>query len=183
MLLVTKWFGTFVCDDDGNVVGHKSFPKEFEAIAKRLERMEDGEILSEEKGLIKSVDLKNFSVFERRLERLGGVLVEERETDLSEHEYEKKLLHEAMIELSKRKMKSSVRDDEHVVQAIKTLDEQTHMINILVERLREWYGLHFPELEKMVSRKEFVTLVSEKGDRESIDMVEVFPAPLRPRRP
>ncbi len=171
MLLVTKWFGTFLCGDDGRPVEHGLFPKEPEAIAKRLKRMEDGEILSEESRLIQSAAPESFSVFERRLEALGGVLIEEREVDLSEYEYDKALMHAAMVDLTKRKLRKEVREDEHIVKAIAYLDEQAHMSNVLAGRLRDWYALHFPELEKLVSRERFVDLVSEKGDRASIGLV------------
>lgn len=172
MFLVTRWFGTFLCNDEGDVHDHKLFPKEPEAIAKRLKRIEDGEILSEERELVKSLGLKSFSVFEKRLEQLGGILVDEIRVDLQKYEYDKKILHDAMIDLSKRKLKAKVREDEHIVHAIKSLDEQTHTANILLERLKDWYALHFPELEKLVSKKEFITLISEKVDRGSIDLVE-----------
>ena len=57
------------------------------------------------------------------------------------------------------------------MHAINSLDEQTHSFNILLENLKDWYAVHFPELERLVSRKEFVTLISEKGDRDSINLV------------
>ena len=39
--------------------------------------------------------------------------------------------------------------DLHIVQAIDSLDEVDKVANMLSARLREWYGLHFPELETM----------------------------------
>ncbi len=38
--------------------------------------------------------------------------------------------------------------------------------------MRDWYALHFPELERLVSRKEFIALVSEKGDRDGMELVD-----------
>jgi nucleolar protein 56 len=172
MLLVTKWYGTFLFTDDMEPVKHVLFPKEPQAIAKRLMSIEDGKILSEERKIVQSEPLESFSVFERRLEALGGILTEERPVDLTAFEYDKKILHDSMMELSKRKLKTEIREDEHIVHAISALDEQTHAVNILFERLREWYAIHFPELEKLVPRERFVALISEKGSREEIDMVE-----------
>lgn len=172
MLLITKWFGTFLCGDDGKPAEYKLFPKEAEAIAKRLKRIEEGEILAEESKIIQSAGPESFSVFERRLEKLGGILTDERDVDLSEFEYDKELMHAAMLDLSKRKLRTEVRDDEHIVKAIAYLDEQTHMANVLVGRLKDWYALHFPELEKLVSREKFVDLVSEKGDRSRMGLVD-----------
>ena len=36
--------------------------------------------------------------------------------------------------------------DKLIIQAIETLDDLDKNINVFVERIREWYGLHFPEL-------------------------------------
>ncbi len=36
--------------------------------------------------------------------------------------------------------------DLHLINGILSLDDIDRMINLLAERLREWYGLHFPEL-------------------------------------
>ena len=44
----------------------------------------------------------------------------------------------------------SASPDMHIVQAITMLDEIDKTANILSSGLREWYGLHFPELENIV---------------------------------
>ena len=40
--------------------------------------------------------------------------------------------------------------DMHIIQAISTLDEIDKITNTMSSGLREWYGLHFPELENIV---------------------------------
>jgi nucleolar protein 56 len=49
-----------------------------------------------------------------------------------------------------RVTEGSQSPDLHIIQAIKALDEIDVMINGLSSRLREWYGLHFPELDNMI---------------------------------
>lgn len=39
-----------------------------------------------------------------------------------------------------------------IAHAINSYDEYTEMINILYERLREWYGVYFPELKDFVKK-------------------------------
>ena len=51
---------------------------------------------------------------------------------------------------SARVAEISSSSDLHVVQAIGALDEIDRTSNTLGSRLREWYGLHFPELENLV---------------------------------
>jgi len=40
--------------------------------------------------------------------------------------------------------------DLHIIQAINTLDDTDKIINGISSRLREWYGLHFPELDNII---------------------------------
>ncbi|MFW6145151.1 MAG: NOP5/NOP56 family protein, partial [Candidatus Natronoplasma sp.] len=42
------------------------------------------------------------------------------------------------------------------------------IINIKMERLRDWYSLHFPELEYKVSDEDYVDLISKYGTRSDI---------------
>ncbi|RMF30470.1 MAG: ribonucleotide-diphosphate reductase subunit beta [Candidatus Nitrosothermus koennekii] len=63
----------------------------------------------------------------------------------------KLLLREFAIKLSELKIKeASTRRDLHIIQAVNALDEYDKSINILSERVREWYGLHFPELSALI---------------------------------
>jgi len=74
------------------------------------------------------------------------------------------------VEISKRRIKESVGKDVLVAQAINAWEEMNRTINIHVERLRGWYGIYFPEMEKLVSDHErFVKLVAKYGKREKIE--------------
>jgi len=53
---------------------------------------------------------------------------------------------------SRAKVKFSVqKNDNHIIQAIATLDHLDKAVNTFSMRVREWYGWHFPELIKIVS--------------------------------
>ena len=53
---------------------------------------------------------------------------------------------------SRAKVKFSVhKNDNHVIQAIATLDALDKGVNSSAMRVREWYGWHFPELIKIVT--------------------------------
>ena len=67
MYLVTKWFGTFLCDKKG-VKKEILFPKNEKEIVKRLRRMEKNNILSEERKIAKDVIV---IVNEKRLQKIG----------------------------------------------------------------------------------------------------------------
>jgi nucleolar protein 56 len=69
----------------------------------------------------------------------------------NDEEDAKLLLREFAIKLSELKIKeTSTRRDLHIIQAVNALDEYDKSINILSERVREWYGLHFPELSALI---------------------------------
>lgn len=53
---------------------------------------------------------------------------------------------------SRAKVKFSVqKNDNHIIQAIATIDHLDKAVNQFSMRVREWYGWHFPELVKVVS--------------------------------
>ena len=60
-------------------------------------------------------------------------------------------LRDFAINLSSSKVSEvSSSPDLHIIQAINTLDETDKIINGISSRLREWYGLHFPELDNII---------------------------------
>ena len=60
-------------------------------------------------------------------------------------------LREFAINLSSSKVTQvSESPDLHIIQAINTLDDTDKIINGISSRLREWYGLHFPELDNII---------------------------------
>jgi nucleolar protein 56 len=67
-----------------------------------------------------------------------------------ENEARSKLRDFAMQLSSSRVTETSESPDLHIIQAINGLDETDKMINLLSSRLREWYGLHFPELDNLI---------------------------------
>src|ERR671910_663191 len=70
---------------------------------------------------------------------------------------------------SSRVKEASGKLDLHVTQAINALDELDKTINVLAARMREWYGLHFPELDHLVqSLTAYARIVSSAGTRHGI---------------
>ncbi|MEZ0394328.1 MAG: C/D box methylation guide ribonucleoprotein complex aNOP56 subunit [Desulfurococcaceae archaeon] len=84
----------------------------------------------------------------------------------SEEEFER-MFQEAMLEYSRRKLrKEAQKRDLLAVQAIRAIDDIDKTINLYVARLREWYSVHFPELDELVKDHEtYATLVHELGHR------------------
>ena len=84
-------------------------------------------------------------------------------------------LREFAINLSSSRVKeASEKLDLHIIQSINALDELDKIINTVGARMREWYGLHFPELDNLVSSLVvYAEIVSKAGLRENI-FVEIL---------
>ncbi|MEM4311262.1 MAG: hypothetical protein QXX95_02620 [Nitrososphaerales archaeon] len=72
------------------------------------------------------------------------------------------------LQIAKEKIREvSTRLDLHVIQAVNNLDEIDKLVNLLGIRLREWYGLHFPELARLVPDLEtYCKIVEHVGSRD-----------------
>jgi nucleolar protein 56 len=79
-------------------------------------------------------------------------------------------LRDFAIELSSSRVKeASEKLDLHIVQSINALDELDKIINTIGTRMREWYGLHYPELDNLVqSQVAHAEIISRAGSRDKI---------------
>ncbi len=70
---------------------------------------------------------------------------------------------------SLRIQEASEQMDLHISQSINALDEIDKISNTLGTRMREWYGLHFPELDNLIQNANtYSLLVSNCGKRDNI---------------
>jgi nucleolar protein 56 len=64
---------------------------------------------------------------------------------------------------------ASEKKDQLIIQAMGTLDEVERTLNLFMSRLREYYGLHFPEAAlSLENALHFARLIAEGGRRDSI---------------
>jgi nucleolar protein 56 len=78
-------------------------------------------------------------------------------------------LREFAISLSSSKVSEvSQSPDLHVIQAINSLDETDKIINAMSSRLREWYGLHFPELDNIIDSINGYSQIVLAGRRDDL---------------
>ena len=78
-------------------------------------------------------------------------------------------LRETAIARTKQQLKSALAlPDRRVMQTIGAISECEESVNVLVERLQEWYGLYFPELRRVISQQDrYANLISETGTKEN----------------
>ena len=78
-------------------------------------------------------------------------------------------LREFALDLSSSRVTEiSESPDLHIIQAINNLDETDKIINLLSSRIREWYGLHFPELDNLIDTISGYSKIVMAGRRENL---------------
>jgi len=142
--LKTKWFGVFVYDKE--IIDKKLFPKNADEIAKRLYKIQKGEVLEEEEAF-KHYDL---IVDENRLKRIGKVgKIKELKVKAEDFGYSKELLLKACIKLATKKIEEEQKErTKRISEAVDALDDIIKITNMVLERLRDWYSyFSFEEIE------------------------------------
>ncbi|MDH5779994.1 MAG: C/D box methylation guide ribonucleoprotein complex aNOP56 subunit [Candidatus Bathyarchaeota archaeon] len=188
--------GIFGFGEANELVDKALFPKNPKEIAKRLGKIEIGKVVDEIATLIERLQRKDYAsfVFEslemaRNVrERLGievdaespsraGELLRgnlgkfavdagfvKRAAELTDW------THKVSIELTRMRIKKAIeKRDLVIVKAIQTIDDLDKTLNLFMCRMREWYGLHFPELDRIVDKHEtYARLITSLGRRENL---------------
>lgn len=188
--IVTTLVGVFGVDENKKVLKFLAFAKDPQTAATKLKTSEI-EMLPEERAVRDLLGKKGFRTFIYSYRKEGAKHVEPNnpgevfiKENLRKFALENKFakdqaelnqfLTKATIELAKVRIKKAVQRDSVVVQANGAMEDLDKSINVYMERLREWYGLHFPEMDRAVQNHEkFATLVAKFGARDSVDDPEV----------
>ena len=168
-ILITKWFGVFLCDEkSGRIIDKRLMPHDADIVSEKLASVQRGALLDEERELAATVDGK-IAVSDRRQSELGKPeLFDSSFITPQKYGFDDQFMHEVMMGLGKLRTSEPVPRDRNLVQAIRNLDDQIATINLYNERLHEWYGMHFPELADLARDKRYADLVSRFGDRSGI---------------
>ncbi len=210
--LVESPLGLLALAEDGSIISAKELPRDVEALADKLMAVERGELIPELRELVEDLIRKNVTevVFEseelarnvsrefaqlrvvHELPSRGGQLFRSNirayveRMGLSWEDY-RALLYDVSVLVTKRKVREAAeKRDLFVAQAISAIDELDRTINLFASRLREWYSLHFPELNEIVrDHRDFVRMVYELGSRDNFTeerLKELGVPPPRARR-
>jgi nucleolar protein 56 len=186
-------FGVVAFDEQGNLAEKVLFSKKPLAAAKSIMKIESGKI-SEIASLLTTLQDAGYDafVFENAgiandAQRKLGVIVEVAKT--SEIEALRGRMEQVAVEtgfakdaeelaawnrnvsmeLAKLRVKGAAEKRDLVIaQAIQTLDDLDRTVNLFMGRLREWYGIHFPELDRLIEKHEtYARLVMNLGYRDN----------------
>lgn len=185
--IVTTFIGCFGMEDS-KIIAFRHFPKDVEKIAARL-KLSESELIEEEKELVKELTKKGYKELFFSFRKSGVKLVDNKAEQFVkenllrlavEHKFVKdqtefnQLFSKVNIELTRLKIKKAIERDNLIIQVNGALDEIDKSLNVFTERLREIYGLHFPEIDRIVTDHEkFSKLVEKFGLREKIEDPEL----------
>jgi len=194
--------GVLGFDEKNELIDYVLFAKDPRKIAEKLSNIEAGKIVDEFVDLIEKLKTKGYTFFvfenaetarnaHERLKIAVEVARPSEAGDLLRANLEKYAVqtgfvkevdelrdwtHHVSMELTKLRVRNaSAKRDLLVAQAIQAIDDLDKTVNLFMGRIREWYGLHFPELDRLVEKHEtYARLVVDLGRRESfsVDSVE-----------
>ena len=76
--------------------------------------------------------------------------------------------YERNTEITRKEMRNSKPDEILIIQAVKSISELEKVKNILLNRIRDWYGYYNPEFTKLLANQEkFIELIIKK-DKSSL---------------
>lgn len=183
--------GVFAFDDEGKMLGSKLFPVDAVKIADKLESVQKGEPIDEHRELIADLikagekefclesghladklgkEFKRVKFVVQMPNKAGQVLRSQLREIAGQMGIEEvdELLREVNVLLTRERLrKEAAERDKLIIQTINMLDELDRAINIACGRVREWYSIHFPELDRLVPEHlTYLKLVAELGTRE-----------------
>jgi len=199
--------GIFGFGEEGELVEKVLFPKDAKEIAERLEKIEGGKIIDEIIILVNKMKNKGYGTFIFENTNIAKIVRENLGVEVDVESLSKageslrgnmgrfavetgfvtdameinQWIHKVSMELTKLRVKGEIENrDLLVAQTIQTIDEVEKTLNLFMSRVREWYGLHFPELSRLVEKHEtYAKLASDLGDRSNFTIENIEKEDLR----
>jgi nucleolar protein 56 len=189
-VIIQFTFGVGAFNEQSNLAEKVLFPKNPQAAAKKLLKAETGKISDETASLINLLHKAGYDIFgfenakvADEVQKSLGVKTEvSKPSDaeplrarMEQIAIETNFVKDAnalglwnrnvSMELAKLRIKGAAeKRDLLIAQAIQTLDDLDRTVNLFMGRLREWYGVHFPELDRLVEKHEtYARLVMNLG--------------------
>ncbi|MBN1280402.1 MAG: hypothetical protein JXA00_02005 [Candidatus Thermoplasmatota archaeon] len=164
--LITKWFGTFLCDETG-VQDNILFPKDVQELTRRLRDMQDNNILEEELTIVHD---RPVVVNEKRLQHLGTYdaahpLFTTITITAADYGFTQDLLHSASLRLTQQRIDEQLHSqDLPLIQMVNALDDLVQTANLLSERLSCWSLIPTPKT-KIQPFEQTLTAVNDEITR------------------
>ncbi len=180
--------GVFAFDEKGKMVHYNLFSPDPELIAERLNDLKKGELITEEEALLKDLIRSGYKeiAWDKKIDFPGIKCLYEPENaarEILQRDFRKlavdlrfvrdqaelnRLLSQVNVQLTKKELRKEKRDV-ILMRAIGVVDELDRTINTLSEHMREWYGVYFPEAEKLIrDHGQLAKAIWKEGVREKL---------------
>lgn len=210
-ITIIEWLiGVFAIDEENKIIDTVFFPRNGEKMMDIIIKVQKGEIVEEvakivrdliDKGyrsiivenanLAKSirenfdveVSIENPSQIGKYLRKNVGKLAIEKGYIENLEEFNK-IVHEITTLLSRKNIREkSSRRDLLTSQTILIIDDLDKTFNLFANRLKEWYGIHFPELNTIVNKNEkYLKLIASLGGRSNFTLEKLVEEELTPEQ-
>jgi len=160
--------GIFAVDENQKLIAFELFPKKPEDVIRRLKEFETGQlgaVAKDLKGM--SVVLKQPNPATEFLQKNMRRIALEKKFVKNEEELNKFLTSVGVAQV-RAKIAVKEKRDKLIIQCVSALNDLDKILNTMSERLREWYGLHYPEY-KPKEHEKFVKAVAKYGERERFE--------------
>ena len=171
--------GFYAFNSDNELIAERLFPQN--EIIERLVQIDNKEIVKEELEIIEDVVKDYDEIIIESNKRLSDydndkirIETPNRAGEYLRSNYDKFDLDDDKIteiyqNLAIYKIKKeSASEDKHLIQAVNSIDEIDESISKLVERIREWYALYFPEMDIIKNNETYIKLISQNKTKEEI---------------
>ena len=171
--------GFLAFDSENKLIAEKLFPED--EIIQRLAEIDNKEIVKEEADIIDEVSRDYDEIIIESTKRLSQyendkiiIQTPNQGGEYLRSNYDKFELDESEIIETYQNLaiykikKESAGEDKHLIQAINSIDEIDETISKLIERIREWYALYFPEMDTIKNNETYIRLISQNKTKENI---------------
>jgi nucleolar protein 56 len=162
--------GLFVFNEKNELKRFKLFDKNPEEIAKKLDLLERGEEIPELKELkdeFKDLEIKQPNKASEFLKENFREIVIKSGFVKNDSEINK-ILNDVALFKARLSISLIERRDKLIIQTVSALSDLEKILNAMSERLREWYGLHYPELD-IRDHEKFAEKIADKGLRTNFE--------------
>jgi len=183
----------FSFSEDGKLIHFIAFPKSVEQTASKIAKLMDGQPVEELVLMVEELKRKGYTTLAFESQRLAMAVHGDLDVEVSyeaplragelirtsleklalevgffsEPQELREWVRQVLVESARLRVRqASEKRDLVVAQAIQAIDDLDKTLNLFSSRIREWYGLHFPELNRLVESHElYLRLVNLLGRR------------------
>ncbi|MBD3197838.1 MAG: C/D box methylation guide ribonucleoprotein complex aNOP56 subunit [Candidatus Lokiarchaeota archaeon] len=202
--IIDTLIGIFALDSSGNLLNYRDFNGDKERLVDFFQKVEEETLVEEYEEFIKELEQSGFNEFifdNKDLESLSASKLNiktsfERKSlefrnfrlnleselrnigiEMSINEILEKFKAISEILVKKKVKEVGEKKDKIIIQISETLETLKKTISLFSSRIREWYGLHFPELtdtiiEDNITLSKIISYIGDKNDFSEEKLVE-----------